>query len=216
MRGSPASCAGRSSLAVGWRSRHLLLARGQPCRRGAEPAADSAGQRPCLSPLSVAVAEDGGVWFSENYAGLLHRGLPAGRVTTPVSAPGNLELSAVGEHDGTVWYAVTGRAHTVGKLRRLEPDRTDTVVADLYAHERRTNPDHVFHYGFRDLPASCAAALPRGGRTSYRGRVETHPVASLPAYGAVYVADAAANSVLAVVARRGDDGRGASAGAHHR
>jgi hypothetical protein len=74
------------------------------------------------------------------------------------------------------------------------------VVTDLYAHERRANPDRAFSYGFRHLPAACAAKLPKGGRTAHRGRAETHPVASLPAHGAVYVADAAANAVTAVVA----------------
>ena len=157
-----------------------------------------------LSPLSVAVAADGGVWYAENYAGLLHHRTAAGRVTTPATAPGDLEISSVSELDGTVWYVVTGGGHTVGKLHELDPDDsgrpTDTVVSDLYAHERRANPDHRFSYGFRDLPRRCAARLPRGGRTAYPGRAETHPVASLPAHGAVYVADAAANAVTAVVA----------------
>jgi hypothetical protein len=73
------------------------------------------------------------------------------------------------------------------------------VVTNLFAHERRTNPDHAFSYGFRHLPRACAARLPRGGRAAYRGRAETHPVASLPAHGAVYLADAAANAVTVVV-----------------
>lgn len=75
-----------------------------------------------LSPLSLAVAEDGPVWFTENYAGVLHHRGPGGRISTPARAPGDLELSGVSEHDGTVWYVVTGRAHTVGRLRRLAPD----------------------------------------------------------------------------------------------
>ncbi len=153
-----------------------------------------------LSPLSVAVAADGGVWYAENYAGLLHHRAADGRVTTPARAPGELELSSVSELDGTVWYAVTGAGHTIGRLRELDPDGTDTLVADLYAHERRANPDHAFSYGFRHLPPRCAARLPRGGRAAYHGKAETHPVASVPAHGAVYVADAAANAVTAVVA----------------
>ncbi len=152
-----------------------------------------------LSPLSVAVSADGGVWYAENYAGLLHHRAPDGTVTTPARAPRDLELSAVSERDGTVWYVVTGAGHTVGRLRELDPDGTDSLVSDLFAHERRANPDHAFSYGFRDLPRGCADRLPRGGRTAYRGRPETHPVASLPAHGAVYVADAAANAVTAVV-----------------
>ena len=156
-----------------------------------------------LSPLSVAVAEDGGVWYSENYAGLLHHRAPNGKVTTPFRAPGDLEVSSVSELDSTVWYAVTGAGHTIGRLREVTPagpgHRSETTVTDLYAHERRTNPDHGFRYGFRNLPRPCAARLPKGGRAAYRGRAETHPVASLPAHGAVYVADAAANAITAVV-----------------
>src|SRR4051812_491192 len=75
-----------------------------------------------LSPLSVAVAADGGVWYAENYAGLLHHRATDGTVTTPVRTPGDLELSAVSELDGTVWYAVTGGGHTVGRLHELDPD----------------------------------------------------------------------------------------------
>lgn len=152
-----------------------------------------------LSPLSVAAAPDGTLWYAENYAGLLHRRAPDGTVTTPVRAPGDLEVAAVSELDGTVWYAVTGAGHTVGELHRRAPDGTDTVEADLYAHEQEADPDRGYRYGFRDLPRSCRQQLPEGGRASYRGPAETHPVATLPAHGAVYVADAAANAVTAVV-----------------
>ncbi|QIG44125.1 ScyD/ScyE family protein [Nocardioides anomalus] len=152
-----------------------------------------------LSPLSIAVAEDGTVWYSENYAGLLHRRGRDGRTTTPARAPGDLELSAVGERDGTVWYAVTGAGHTIGRLHRLSPDGSDVVEADLYAHERSENPDRGYRYGFDRLPPGCRAQVAGADRAAYRGKAETHPVASLPAHGAVYVADAAANAVLAVV-----------------
>ena len=169
---------------------------------GAGPA--SAEPRPTplagnlLSPLSLAVSGDGSVWFTENYAGVLrHRGND-GRVTTPAREPGDLELSGVSEEDGTVWYVVTGRGHTVGRLHELAPDGGDRVVADLYAHERQTNADHDVRYGFRTLPAGCAAEVPRDGRGSYPGAAETHPVATLRAHGATYVADAAANTVVAV------------------
>jgi DNA-binding beta-propeller fold protein YncE len=175
----------------------LLLAPAVPAA-GAEPRSSTL-DRDLLSPLSVAVADDGTVWYAENYAGLLHRRSPDGRVTTPARAPGELELSAVGERDGTVWYAVTGAGHTVGRLHRLAPDGTDVVEADLYAHERSENPDRRYRYGFRRLPASCRTQLAGAERAAYRGPAETHPVAAAPAYGAVYVADAAANAVLAVV-----------------
>jgi hypothetical protein len=174
----------------------LLLATGPAAAAAPRPTPLDTG---LLSPLSVAVAEDAGIWYSENYAGLLHHRAPDGTVTTPARAPGDLELSAVSELDGTVWYAVTGAGHTVGRLHERDPEGVDTVVSDLYAHERETNPDHGFTYGFRDLPPACAEKLPKGGRAAYRGKAETHPVASLPAHGAVYVADAAANAVTAVV-----------------
>ena len=128
-----------------------------------------------LSPLSVAVAADGGVWYAENYAGLLHHRTAAGRVTTPVKAPGDLEIGAVSGLDGTVWYAVSGDGHKVGRLHELDPDGSgqlrDTVVTDLYAHERQANPDHRFSYGFRDLPpVRRPAAERRGGRRTEAGR----------------------------------------------
>lgn len=150
-----------------------------------------------LSPLSFAQADDGTLWFSQNYAGLLQERDPAGAVRTVVDAPGDLEVAAVSEHDGTLWYSVTGAGHTVGRFHQRDPDGTDRVIADLYAHEVADNPDGASTYGFRDLPAGCT--VPAGTeRGSYTGLAETHPVASVPAYGAEYVADAAGNDVLAV------------------
>jgi hypothetical protein len=150
-----------------------------------------------LSPLSLAPADDGSVWFSQNYAGLLQRLDPSGEVETVVKAPGDLEVAAVSTSGGTVWYSVTGAGHTIGRLHERSADGTDTVVADLYAHERDENPDGAFRYGFTDLPRGCR--VPRSTpRSSYTGPRETHPVASVHAFGATYVADAAANAVLAV------------------
>ena len=152
-----------------------------------------------LSPLSVAQGDDGTVWFTQNYAGTLERRDPDGDTAVVARASGDLELAGVTEEDGTVWYAVSGRGHTVGRLHRLDPDGTDGVVADLYAHERDTNPDAGTTYGFRDLPPRCAARLPEDdGRAVRKGPAETHPYNLLRAHGAVYVADAAANAITAV------------------
>jgi hypothetical protein len=168
-------------------------------RRGSSRALRAVLATGLLSPLSLAQATDGTVWFSQNYAGLLQRLDPDGTTTTVVDAPGDLEVAAVSEDDGTVWYSVTGEGHTVGRLHQRAADGTDTVVADLAEHERRENPDGAFTYGFRDLPRGCRvpASATRG---SYAGLAETHPVASVRAYGATYVADAAGNDVLAVSA----------------
>ena len=148
-----------------------------------------------LSPLSQAVAEDGTIWFSQNYAGLLQRMTPGQAPETVVDAPGDLEIAAVSESGGTLWYSVTGGGHTVGALHQRDADGTDTELVDLYAHEQQANPDRAFRYGFRELPAGCR---PTGKLVRHRGVAQTHPVASVRAFGATYVADAAANAVTSV------------------
>lgn len=153
-----------------------------------------------LSPLSVAAADDGTVWFSQNYAGTLERRTPDGSTRTVAKAPGDLELAGVAEEDGSVWYTVTGAGHTVGRLHEMAPDGTDTVVADLFAHEQQTNPDARFRYGFRSLPPECKQQVAAADRGPHGGAPETHPVATVRAHGAAYLADAAANAITVVAA----------------
>jgi hypothetical protein len=152
-----------------------------------------------FSPLTLDPAADGSVWYAQNFAGTLHQRTASGKVRTRFKAgkPGR-EVGAVSERRGSVRFAVSfENRHAVlwgigdsGKPRRM---------ADLMAHERRTNPDGRTTYGFSGLDAECAASLPAEFPASYTGIVESHPYATyLAKGGTTYVADAAANAILAV------------------
>jgi hypothetical protein len=105
------------------------------------------------------------------------------------------------ESDGSVVYNFSGGDENgpISQLKRVMPDGTTEVVADLWEHEKTTNPDSGRTYGFRDLSDACAAQVPKGipGANGYTGILESHPYAIADAPGGGwYIADAAGNAVL--------------------
>lgn len=170
----------------------------------AAPAAEKAVAQGLLSPLSLAVAADGTVYYTQNFAGTLHARAPGKKKprTLVTAKPGD-EVGAVSTRDGSVAFAVT-TATGQTSVRLLDADRPKKVrtLGDLDAFERRTNPDGKVVYGLRGLDADCAAQFPADGPPpSYRGIVESHPYATTISTGdgrdGGYVADAAANAVFA-------------------
>lgn len=155
-----------------------------------------------FSPLSLDVANDGTRYFSQNFAGTLHRQKPGKAPRTIFTSRNGAEVGAVSERDGKVRFAVTTR--TGGSfLKGIGHRGRAFTIADLGRFEQSRNPDRATSYGFRGLSAECAAQLPAGRPASYTGIVESHPYASAQAgNGTTYVADAAGNSILAV-GRRG-------------
>ncbi|QCW50183.2 ScyD/ScyE family protein [Nocardioides dongxiaopingii] len=149
-----------------------------------------------VSPLSVAVGGRQTRWFSQNFTGTLMR-QRGDRPARPVyQAERGVEVGAVSVHRGTVVFATTLRRQT--HLMRLGRGGAASELADLGAHERRTNPDGGVRYGFRRLGADCASQLPERFPARYRGIVESHPYATTTAGGRTWVADAAANAILEV------------------
>ncbi len=148
-----------------------------------------------LSPLSLAVADDGAVFYSENFKGTLHMKAPGRKARTLFQAGEGTEVGAVSEADGTVRFATTRRN---GKTFLKTARRSGHVrtVADLGAYERRANPDAGVRYGFRSLPEGCE--VPEGYPFGYTGIVESHPFGTAMRHGTTYVADAAGNAILAV------------------
>lgn len=178
---------------------------------GAAPDA-RAGERPkvvakhLVTPLSLAVTADGTRWFSQNFAGMLMRQRPGGQPEPVFSVGGGKEVGAVSVRRGVVTFAVTGaggeQGSTRSTLHRIGRAGRERVVADLGRHERRTNPDSTTSYGFESIDPACAAQLPAElGPATYTGRIDTHPYATASTGGTTYVADAAANAVLAVSPR---------------
>ncbi len=155
------------------------------------------------TPLSLAVTDDGTVYVSQNFAGLLMRRLPGKKAQVIASVAKGGEAGAVSVRGGVVTYAVSRGHNEVGKIRRIDAQGRDRGVADLGRYERRNNPDGDVTYGFRGLSKRCAAKLPKQvGPASYTGSVETHPYATTSAPGVTYVADAGANTVLAIRGRK--------------
>lgn len=149
-----------------------------------------------LSPLSVAVGDDGTRYFSQNFAGLLQRQRPGRPAKTIYSKPGGWEVGAVSVREGSLRFAVS--KGTTALLLGVDHGRR-RVVADLGKYESTSNPDGGVTYGFRNLSADCASQLPDGMPPTYPGIVESHPYATTQgAKGVTYVADAAGNDILSV------------------
>lgn len=160
-----------------------------------------------VTPLSVAVADDGTVLVSQNFAGLLTEVAPGGDATVVYADPAGSEVGAVSADGDDAVFATTGgtRRNPTADLWRLgdsgDPDR----LANLYRFEKRTNPDASRTYGIVRAGRDCLAKAPRFIRP-YGGIVESHPYATALGEGVTYVADAAGNSIVAVA-----DGGGVSA-----
>nr|MCW2728516.1 ScyD/ScyE family protein [Aeromicrobium sp.] len=151
-----------------------------------------------FTPLSLAIDDRGRALVAQNFAGELLRITPDGQRTTVATAPGE-ELGAVSSRGRTIYYATTGMGETPSaKLFAKKGGSDPRPIADLQAFEAKRNPDQRITYGFRDLPAECAAEFKPDNPASYTGIVESHPYATHAARNKVYVADAAANAILSV------------------
>lgn len=151
-----------------------------------------------FSPLSVAVADNGNRYFSQNFAGILNIQRPGKPVRKLYQHPTGGEVGAVSVRDGAVRFATTNGSRTF--LWGIRPGGSPRRIADLSAYEVKGNPDRKVTYGFRGIDAGCADQFPEQGMPPvYQGIVESHPYATTQAAnGTTYVADAAANAILAV------------------
>lgn len=153
-----------------------------------------------VTPLSVAVAQDGTIYVSQNFAGLLTAKAPGHDAEVVYEAEGK-EVGAVSVDGTTVTFATTAMGGPQDtRLWTLNDDHTATEVADLWAHERAHNPDGGRKYGIRGLDRACKRAFNKhtSWMVGYRGIKESHPYASTTVDGTTYVADAAANAIFAV------------------
>ncbi|GAA1478464.1 ScyD/ScyE family protein [Nocardioides aestuarii] len=168
-----------------------------PAQAGVEPEVVAGG---LVTPLSVAVAGDGDIYVSQNFAGLLTRVPSGGGDPVVVFAhPDGAEVGAVSATaDGAV-FATTGgtRRRPNAHLWSLaEGAEGPTKLANLYRYEKRVNPDAGNTYGLV-ARRGCLKQVPPFVRP-YQGIIEAHPYATARGEGVTYVADAAGNSVLAV------------------
>lgn len=151
-----------------------------------------------VSPLTLAVSDDGTVYYAQNFAGTLHAKKPGKKPRTIYTAPvPGTEVGAVSERQGSLRFALTLPTEEgvppqtvlmgVGNNGKARP------LADLSKYEETKNPDAKIRYGFRSLPAECEVP-PFLSNTP--GIVESHPYATTQVNGATFVADAAGNTIL--------------------
>ena len=149
-----------------------------------------------LSPLSLAVSEDGTLYYSQNFAGQLLSKAPGEKPVTVFESTKGDEVGAVSEHHGSVRFATTGKKKT---LWGIGNSGKPVKLADLGAYEETKNPDKGASYGFESIRAVCAQQLPADGPPAqYTGIVDSHPYGSAMDGSTTYVADAGANAILSV------------------
>ncbi|WP_162599949.1 ScyD/ScyE family protein [Nocardioides solisilvae] len=150
-----------------------------------------------LSPLSLAVSEDGTVYAAQNFAGMLMK-IASGGKSVPVyqAKKKGTEVGAVSEHRGSLRFATTKGRKAL--LWGVGGSGKAVKLADLGAFEKKKNPDADVAYGFQGLDPACAAQIPEEIPAAYTGIVESHPYATAMRRGTTYVADAAGNDIVEV------------------
>jgi len=184
-----------------------LLAAAVSASALALPAANAAPLAEGLvGPLQIDVSGDS-VYVSQSFIGTITRIDADGSrhdVVHEEFAPGEFGdvAGVLAAEDGSVAYTTTiFREDHLAQLKRVAPGGDPEVVADLWEHEKTTNPDGRKSYGFQGLSEECAAQVPEemGGGDAYRGILDAHPYALAEAPGGGwYVADAGANAVFEV------------------
>jgi len=175
----------------------LLATAFAPAANAAEPEELATG---LVSPLSLAVAEDGTVYVAQNFAGLLTK---VGAEAPIYADPNGSEVGAVEVAGDVVTFATTGGTpkKPSAKVWTIEGAGAPTQLADLWAFEKSRNPDGKVKYGIQRLSKSCIKKIPkrkRQGIVAYRGIKESHPYATAIGGDTTYVADAAANAIFGI------------------
>ena len=161
-----------------------------------------------LSPLHLSDGPDGSVLVSEEFAGKLTK---VARDGSKSMVYRNAAWDVAGTDRGgrTIYLAESQGAGPMdprplaGHIRSIGADGKHRTFGDLAAFEVKHNADGGTSYGFKDLPAACAAKLPKDVEVSYKGHIDSHPY-GIEVYGnTIYVADAGANSIVSVDVKSG-------------
>jgi len=173
------------------------------------PAADAADPEvvadALVSALSVAVADDGTVYVSQNFASTITQVAPGGEPEPIFADEGHREVGGLSVAGDVLTFTTTSldgppSAH-VHTLTPGNEGREETEIADTWAFEKAQNPDGRTTYGISRLSKSCRKDIPRRLRAvvlPYRGIKESHPYATTSIGDTTYVADAAANAIFSV------------------
>ena len=171
------------------------------------PAANAVDPTPVadglVSPLKVAVADDGTVFVTQNFAGLLTEVTPGGDPTVIYADEAQREIGGVSVSGDVVTFTATG-GPTDSAVYTYTPDGegwAQDELADTGAYEKAYNPDSQRTYGILGLSKSCKRSIPkdmREGLVAYKGGLDSHPYATTTLGDVTYVADAAGNDILAI------------------
>lgn len=156
-----------------------------------------------VSPLQVAVTDHGTAYVTQNFAGQLLRIERGDDPEVVYTAAAGRQVAGVSVSGRSVKFLLIegGQQGITGAwLMKLRRDGTARELADLLEHEEENNPDQITTYGFRKIGRSCLARWPEKthGPARYKGVVESNPYATTQVGKWTYVADAAANAILAV------------------
>lgn len=155
-----------------------------------------------VTPLSLAVADDGTVYVAQNFAGMLTKASPGEEAEVIHTDEAGREVGAVSVEDGTVTFATTALGGPQdARVWTLDAGGDPTMLANLFRFEKRNNPDGKRRYGILGLDRSCKSKFTKRNRwlLPYKGIIESHPYASnVDGNGVTYVADAAANAIFGI------------------
>jgi sugar lactone lactonase YvrE len=174
----------------------------------AKPVAPKVLAKGLLTPLHVSAGHDGSVLVSEAFAGRLVRIARNGARSELFNNPA-WSVAGADRQRGTIYFAVSQGAGPMdprplaGHIRSIGTDGKHRTFGDLAALETKHNADGATQYGFRNLPAACAAQLPKDIPVSYKGEVDSHPYGIEVSGQKVYVADAGANSIVSIDVKSG-------------
>ncbi|HWJ80670.1 MAG TPA: ScyD/ScyE family protein [Nocardioides sp.] len=141
-----------------------------------------------LAPLSIAT-DGGAVYYNDGFQGKIYKvGTEA-----PIVDGGGKEIQGLSLDGADLIY-------TLGKkIIRRTPQGDTTVLASLFSYEKANNPDGDVKYGLGPVSKSCLSKWPdHFFPPKYTGIVESHPYGTAVDGSTVYVADAAANAILAI------------------
>ncbi|MGP4032368.1 ScyD/ScyE family protein [Pseudarthrobacter sp. 1C304] len=161
-----------------------------------------------VGPLHLSTGRNGSVTVSESFAGRLTRVDEAGTPSVLYETP-DWSVAGNAQRDGRTYFlesqgAGPDPAGLAGHVRIINEDGSQETLGDFAALETAENADGGTRYGFRDLPAGCAAELPPNMPETYEGEIDSHPYGIALTDRQIYVADAGANSVVSVDARTGE------------
>jgi hypothetical protein len=179
---------GRSAIVTGAVAALLITAVPANAATVSDPVLDG-----IVSPLGLAVGNDGTTYVAQSFAGTLTQ-LRRGERSDLLQDAGFVTGVAANGR-GNLTYLLNGEV-----VVRTPNGRTRTI-ANVVDYEVANNPDESNSYGFQELEPACADTVPEfvGGGYPFPGIVDSNPYAvAIMDNGDRIVADAGGNSLLRV------------------